>query len=212
VPVAPLIAVDQIIRLVDRVQAGLRRRTASVLARRLLLSTGVTLGDGLRCFGVPIATMTTGSSITMGHRVTLTSWSRYTALGVSQPVILRTLTPIAAIVIGDDVGMSGARICSALSVTIGPRTMLGADVMISDTDFHPIRPEGRRHAGTPEPNEADAVRIGTDVFVGARSIVLKGVTIGDGCVIGAGSVVTRDVPPRSIAAGVPARVIGSVDG
>jgi acetyltransferase-like isoleucine patch superfamily enzyme len=154
----------------------------------------------------------TGSSVTLGQRVTLISWSRYTALGVCHPVVLRTMTSSASIVIGDDVGISGATICSAMSVTIGSRSMLGADVIVCDTDFHPVLPEGRRHAKTPTPRNDDAVKIGTDVFVGARSIVLKGATIGDGSVIGAGSVVTGDVPARSVAAGVPARVIGSVDG
>jgi len=51
------------------------------------------------------------------------------------------------------------------------------------------------------------VTIGSDVYVGADVIILPGVTIGDGCLIGAGSVVTRDVPPMSIAAGNPARVL-----
>jgi acetyltransferase-like isoleucine patch superfamily enzyme len=55
--------------------------------------------------------------------------------------------------------------------------------------------------------EADVI-IGRDVWLGARVIVLAGVTIGDGCVIGAGSVVTRSLPPNSIAVGAPARVVG----
>lgn len=55
------------------------------------------------------------------------------------------------------------------------------------------------------------VAIGSDVYIGAGAIVLPGVTIGDGCIIGAGAVVTRDVPPMSVAAGNPARVIGPRD-
>ena len=55
------------------------------------------------------------------------------------------------------------------------------------------------------------VTIGSDVFIGANAIVLPGVTIGDGCLIGAGAVVTQDVPPMSIVAGNPARVVGDRD-
>jgi acetyltransferase-like isoleucine patch superfamily enzyme len=52
------------------------------------------------------------------------------------------------------------------------------------------------------------IRIGDDCWIGARVFVLAGVTIGDGCVVGAGSVVTRSLPPNSIAVGVPAKVVG----
>ncbi len=51
------------------------------------------------------------------------------------------------------------------------------------------------------------VVIGDDVWIGARVIILPGVTIGTGCVVGAGSVLTRDVPPGSVVAGNPARVV-----
>jgi len=52
------------------------------------------------------------------------------------------------------------------------------------------------------------VLIGNDVWLGARVVVTAGVTIGDGCIVGAGAIVTKDLPAESIAAGVPARVIG----
>ena len=63
--------------------------------------------------------------------------------------------------------------------------------------------------GEAEP-EREAVRVGDCTYLGANATVLKGVTIGDHCVVGAGSVVTRDLPPCSVAVGVPARVAGKV--
>lgn len=53
--------------------------------------------------------------------------------------------------------------------------------------------------------------IGNDVFIGANSLVLPGVTIGDGCVVGAGSVVSKSIPANSVAVGVPARVVGTIE-
>ena len=55
--------------------------------------------------------------------------------------------------------------------------------------------------------EERPVFVGNDVWLGDRGIILPGVHIGDGCIIGAGSVVTRDIPPYSVAAGIPAKVI-----
>lgn len=62
----------------------------------------------------------------------------------------------------------------------------------------------------PEIDVFGRIRVGNNVFIGVRTIILPGVTIGDNCVIGAGSVVTRDVPSETVAAGVPARVICSL--
>lgn len=96
----------------------------------------------------------------------------------------------------------GTSIVAVNSVTIGPRCLIGTHCMIMDTPFHNVDPTRRL-----DPPPTEAIRIGENVWLGARVIVMPGVTIGDDCAIGAGSVVTHDVPPRSFAAGVPAKVI-----
>ncbi|MCP3973305.1 MAG: acyltransferase [bacterium] len=161
---------------------------------------------------MPIVDAVAGSRVEVGDGVVLTSVSRKTALGVARPVILRTLSESAEIVIGADTGMSGTTVCARHSVRIGRRCLLGADVMICDTDFHAVEVVPRRHLPTPAPLPTDRVVVGDDVFIGARAIILKGVHIGDGAVVGAGSVVSEDVPARCIAVGNPARVIRSLDG
>lgn len=179
-------------------------------SRLHLANGGVSIGLKASFHGVPIVTRCEGSTIEIGDRVGLCSDSRYTALGVARPVILRTLRAGASIRIGSDCGLSGTTICSSLSVQIGERCLLGADVMITDTDFHQLSATGRRHAS--ETNaRAKSVLISNDVFVGARTIILPGVTIGEGAVVGAGSVVTRDVPAHSVCAGNPARVIRALE-
>lgn len=140
----------------------------------------------------------------------LVSASEFSELGVPHPCVLRTLRPEAELLVGDDVGMSGCSLCATERVVIGDRALLGAGVNIADTDSHPTRVEGRRWSR--EGVGVATVVIGDDVFLGERAIVLKGVTVGDGAVIAAGAVVTRDIPAGAIAAGVPASVVGSVEG
>ena len=182
---------------------------------RWLRAQGVAIGDGARIYGWPIVSRAAGGRIVIGERVTLCSLPRFTALGCSGPVILRALRPGAVIAIGDDTGLSGSVICSAQAVHIGRGCLIGANVMIFDTDFHAPHPAARRpgadRAALDDAAPSAPVVIGDQVFIGAGSIVCKGVRIGDGAVIGAGSVVTRDVPGMHIAAGNPARVIRAID-
>ena len=96
-------------------------------------------------------------------------------------------------------------------VTIGDDNNFGPNLTIV-TPLHPMLPDERKQMldGNGCPKRfcyAKPVRIGNDCWFGANVVVCPGVTIGDGCVIGAGSVVTRDVPPLSFAAGNPCRVI-----
>ena len=80
--------------------------------------------------------------------------------------------------------------------------------MVLDNDFH-IRGPGFSWL-TEYDKSSNPVKIGRGCFIGARSIILKGVTLGDRVIIGAGSVVTKDVPAFSIAAGNPARIVGTI--
>ena len=99
-------------------------------------------------------------------------------------------------------------------VTIGDRCNFGPNVTIV-TPIHPTVPEERNALLGPDGKPkrlcyAKPVHIGSDVWLGANVVVCPGVTIGDGCVIGAGAVVTRDIPPRTFAAGNPCRVIREI--
>ena len=97
-------------------------------------------------------------------------------------------------------------------VIIGDDCNFGPNVTIV-TPVHPMLPEERRALYAPDGSPAHLcwakpVRIGSDCWLGANVVVCPGVTIGEGCVIGAGAVVTRDIPPHSFAAGNPCREIG----
>ena len=99
----------------------------------------------------------------------------------------------------------GCSLVAFEKVTIGPRCLIGPHCMVMDTPFHDVDPERRLDVPPSEP-----ISLGENVWLGTRVIVMPGVSIGADAAIGAGSVVTRDVPRRVFAAGVPARVIRSL--
>jgi acetyltransferase-like isoleucine patch superfamily enzyme len=108
--------------------------------------------------------------------------------------------------IGDSTFINyGCSIAATQSVQIGPRCHIGTYVIMMDNDFHEIEPERRTEMPPSAP-----ITLEENVWLGARVIVLRGVRIGAGSVIGAGSIVTKDIPPRSLAVGLPARVIRQI--
>jgi acetyltransferase-like isoleucine patch superfamily enzyme len=108
----------------------------------------------------------------------------------------------ARISIGPDALLNGAMLHAKREISIGAQLRLGFGARILDADFHDLDRD------TPE--RVAPVRIGDRVWIGANALVLRGVTIGDDVVVAAGSVVTRDLPPLCLAAGVPARPIRSI--
>ena len=94
------------------------------------------------------------------------------------------------------------------SVAIGDNVKIGACVLITDTDAHPMDYMARRTSN--EGTKSAPIVIEDDVWVGAYSIILKGVTIGARSIIGAGSVVTKSIPSDCVAAGNPCKVIKSL--
>ena len=185
-----------------------RRILAYPYMRAAFAYHGVAWGRGWRILGMPIIQRHRASEILLGDGLSLRSWPRTNPLVPAHPVVLATRTGTALIRIGDDCGLTGTTIVAAEEVVLGNRVLIGANVTLADTDFHPLTPEGRAkdiNAGKHAP-----IHIGDDVFVGMNSLILKGVTIGEGSVVGAGSVVTRDVPERTIVAGNPARVLAEV--
>jgi acetyltransferase-like isoleucine patch superfamily enzyme len=111
------------------------------------------------------------------------------------------------------------RIWSAQSITIGDRVLISHNVNIFDNDTHPVNPKARHEQfkqiiTSGQPTSIDlrerAVKIADDVLIGCNSIILSGVSIGQGAIIGAGSVVTKDVSPYTIVIGNPARVLREI--
>jgi acetyltransferase-like isoleucine patch superfamily enzyme len=125
------------------------------------------------------------------------------------------------VTLGDYVLLNGARIICDAEIEIGDHSLISWNVVLMDTyrlPFDPIERQRQleRVSGC-LPRRIDAevltrpIRIGRNVWIGFDACVLPGVTIGEGAIVGARSVVTQDVPPYSVVAGNPARLIKKLD-
>lgn len=168
---------------------------------------GLEIGSEWLCYGLPIIQKHRQSTIRIGQRMSLRSSLVSNPLGPNHPVIISTRRAGAKLMIGDEFGMTGGSLVVEQEVTIGDRVWVGANSIITDTDFHPIDPDIRMKR--PLDAKTAPVVIEDDVFIGMNVLILKGVRVGARSVIGAGSVVTRDVAPDMIVAGNPAQVIRS---
>jgi acetyltransferase-like isoleucine patch superfamily enzyme len=167
----------------------------AVLRARLLLRRADHVGAHVRCWGRPV--ITNRGRLIIHDRVRLNSTVTRTELVTGPDGLLE---------VGERTYINyGSSIAASQSVTIGAHCLLGIYTVIIDNDFHRVEPDRRLEV----PDSAPVV-LEENVWLGARAIVLPGVTIGTGSVIAAGSVVTRDIPAGHLAGGIPARIIRTV--
>jgi acetyltransferase-like isoleucine patch superfamily enzyme len=148
--------------------------------------------------------------LVLGERVKAFTWATF------------NVEPTGRLEIGDDSVLVGPVFMCTEHIRIGRRVNISYHVTIADADFHPIAPEERiKDAIATSPNGnrkerppylSSPIHIGNDVSIGIGSLILKGVQIGDGAMIEAGSVVTRDVPAGARMMGNPARLVATSDG
>ena len=184
--------------VVVRVRIDIKSLVANgmaVLRAKWYLRAANRVGQRVRVWGNPVVKIYNGQLI-IGERVRLVS----------------TIAPLELVANGGTLEIGngsfinyGSSISASQLVRIGDRCTIGTYCMLMDNDFHRLEPEMRQ-----EVPESGSIILEENVWLGARVIVLKGVTIGAGSAIGAGSVVTKSVPPRCLAVGVPAKVIRSI--
>ncbi|WP_262316601.1 acyltransferase [Lacticaseibacillus parakribbianus] len=168
--------------------------------------TKVQIGRNVTLKGVPVIFNQSGAELTLGSGVTIKSSFLSNLVGLYSRTIIVTRVAGARIAIGDNVGISGATIYARKEITIGEGTMIGGNTKVLDNDFHPIEAEARlandtRKIGT------RPIHIGKNCFIGCNALILKGTELGDGCVVGAGAVVSGKFEANCVIAGNPARVI-----
>lgn len=131
-------------------------------------------------------------------------------IGLNHRAIIISRYSDSKVLIGDNVGISGAVIYARKEITIGDNTQIGANVKIFDNDFHPLEVEARNRHET-DKIRSKPVHIGKNCFIGCNAIILKGTKLGDGCVVGAGAVVCGEFPNNAMIAGNPAKLIRIIE-
>lgn len=149
------------------------------------------VGRRVIAYGLPTVRLARGSQLELGDEVRVESGVHRARLSVHAG---------GRLTVGDDVYLNGCIISAATEVRIGSRVRIGPWAHLMDGDFHQVGDYAGAGPSAP-------IVIGDGAWLATRCMVLKGVTVGEGAVVAAGAVVVRDVPPHTVVAGVPARVI-----
>lgn len=179
----------------------------SVIAKLKFKMLGCQVGRNFKVDGKLWLWMQKKGCVQIGDNVRINSRFGSNLVGLTNPAVLQCLEN-GRISIGNNCGFSSPILSTRSSIAIGDNVLLGGNVRIFDHDYHSLD-SAKRH--DPVTDGASCKRapvvIGDDVFVGTNAIILKGVTIGDRAIIGAGSIVSCDVPSDEIWAGNPAKCV-----
>ena len=173
---------------------------------RYSLKKNLIIGKGLSVVGKPLIDIKRNCKLIIGKNVTLNSRNRGYHINMHSPVKLFADRPGAKIVIGDNTRIHGTCIHAYSSITVGSNCLIAANCQIIDGNGHDLSFDDvdnriNTHGGS------KAVTIEDSVWLGANTIVLSGVKIGRGSVISANSVVSKDIPPKTLAGGNPAVIL-----
>jgi len=165
--------------------------------KKIAITTFPLIRGRIRIFGL--------GEIYMGRGITINSSSNNNPIGGDTRTVFK-VGKGAILKIGDYTGISNSTIVCFNKIIIGNNVKIGGSVKIYDTDFHDLNYVNRKNSET-DIGISKEVNIEDDCFIGAHSIILKGVTIGEKSIIGAGSVVTKSIPPNEVWGGNPAKFI-----
>jgi acetyltransferase-like isoleucine patch superfamily enzyme len=171
--------------------------------KRICALKGVKIGKNSFFWGTMKFHLSTNSLIRIGNSCRFRSKKTSNLIGINRPCIFSTLgNDKPRLIIGDNCGFSGTVIGCFKEIRLGSNVRCGANTLITDSDWHQDDPR----SGPPK-----AINIMDNVWLGVNCVVLKGVTIGENSVIGANSLVVKDIPANVVAAGNPCRVIRTLE-
>lgn len=178
------------------------RPVYNTIAKLNFSLNGIQFSKGLRVFGFLKVHVTRRGKVIIGNNLHINSGNNYNIIGRQQKT---TFWVEGKLIIGNNVGMSSTAIICNHEIEIGDNVIIGGNTVIYDTDFHALDSKLRIDKGVDKLNaKYGKVYIKENVFIGAHSTILKGVTIGSNSVIGACSLVSKDIPDNEIWAGNPA--------
>lgn len=172
----------------------------AILCHDAKMAKGVHIHGILRLYGKGMVSIGRGTVINSRYRNNPIGGQKFTSFYTKKG---------AQITIGDYCGISNSALYASQSIKIGNYVKIGGDVKIYDTDFHSLDAQTRRKKDDNDFKRREVI-IEDDAFIGAGSIILKGVTIGEKAIVGAGSVVTKSIPKGEVWAGNPAKFIRKV--
>jgi acetyltransferase-like isoleucine patch superfamily enzyme len=173
----------------------------TVAGRIQCFLAGAKIGSGISFFGIPYIQKARTGKLNIGKKSSFLSTATSNLIGVNRPCIL-SVNNNASLEIGNYCGFSGTVIGCFKDIIIEDNVRCGANTTITDSDWH---------LDDPRSGPVKPIHIHKNVWLGTGVLVLKGVTIGENSVIGAGSVVVKDIPANVIAAGNPCKVIRSIE-
>ena len=175
------------------------------IAKFLLFLNGAEVKHGLHVKGFLKVNITRRGTLIIGKNCRINSGTNHNIIGRQQKNIFWAEGILS---FGDNVGMSCSAFICHNCIKIGNNVTIGGNTVIYDTDFHPLEPEIRKRNSLDINNiKTSPVIIEDNVFIGAHTTILKGVTIGKNSIVGACSLVTKSIPQNEIWGGNPARFL-----
>jgi len=178
------------------------------VARVRFALLGISVGSGFRATGWICLSIHPAATVSIGRDCRMNSGTQINLIGSGQRLGIYAGRN-ARIAIADRVGISNSAIVATESISIGSDTLVGGGCMLIDSDLHALPLTAHVGAAEPARPQARPVQIGSFVFLGAHSIILKGSCIGDSAIVGAGSVIAGVVEPHAVVVSPRAQAIGS---
>ncbi|MFT3703314.1 MAG: acyltransferase [Agriterribacter sp.] len=203
------------LRLLYRIFRKTKRSLFAVsdrLVTRFYLSVNhVKYGNNLVSKGIPKFDIRVNGRMSLGDNFSMNNGPNHNMIGRQQPCYFVVMEG-AELVIGNNVGISSTAFVCSTYIEVGDNVKMGGNTVIYDTDFHSIDKDSRIDPRLDRANAKKApVKIANNVFIGAHTTILKGVHIGENAIIGAGSVVTKNIPANEIWGGNPAKFLKKPD-